>query len=200
MNRMIAVSLMMLLGIVPAKASPMPISAEIVDVPEERRDSGYHIGNIQVKFEDGRTEMWTKLGRCLIVRRAASGLVGWTHYTSRNSYGEPVNSVLRVMCTSQDWKDFQADPNFPFIEDWGFANEVTDVIVKSRGRHGPSLIQRFSLTTGELIDSTKGSDFYANTPEWAKPFTDDKPDKIDGEQGGAGQPATHPVVEPEGGD
>jgi hypothetical protein len=150
----------------------MPTGAEIVDVPSERRDWGEPIGNIRARFADGHTEMWTRLGRCMHVRRATSGLVGWTRYTARNSYGEPVNSVLRVMLTTDRWKDFAAGP---FIENWDFADGDTTVIVKSRGRHGPSNIRRFSLKTGELLDATSGSDSYADTPGWAKPFADDRP-------------------------
>lgn len=155
-----------------AFGSDMPVSAEIVDVPSERRDSGEPIGNIRVTFADGHSEFWTRLGRCLHVRRASSGLVGWTRFTSRNSYGGPVNSVLRVMVTSSQWKDFQAGP---FIEDWMFADNDTSVIVRSRARHGPSSIHKFSLKTGDLIDHTKGSERYADTPEWARPLADDQP-------------------------
>ena len=153
-------------------AADMPVSAEIVDVPSERRDWGEPIGNVRVKFADGHSEFWTRLGRCMDVRRSDSGLVGWSRYTERNSYGEPVNSVLRVMVSNERWMDFQAGP---FINDWNFADHDSTVIVKSRGRHGPSVIQRFSLKTGKLVDSTKGSSLYSETPDWAKPFADDRP-------------------------
>jgi len=153
-------------------ASDIPVSAEIVDVPSERRDWGEPIGNVRVKFADGHSEFWTRLGRCIHVRRSESGHVGWSRYTGRNSYGEPVNNILRVMVSSERWIDFQAGP---FIEDWGFAEHDSTIIVKSRGRHGPSMIHRFSLETGKLLDSTKGSDPYKDTPDWAKPFADDRP-------------------------
>jgi hypothetical protein len=107
------------------------------------------------------------------IHRAASGLVGWSRYNRRNRYGEPVNSALRVMVSARRWEDFRAA--LPFIEKWGFADHDTTVIVKSRGRHGPSLIQRFSLKTGKLVDSTNGSARYSETPEWARPVADDRP-------------------------
>jgi hypothetical protein len=66
------------------------------------------------------------------------------------------------MVTAESWKDFQAGP---FIEDWGFADGDTTVVVKSRGRHGPSTIQRFSLKTGQFIGSTKGSAPFAEVPD-----------------------------------
>ncbi len=152
----------------------MPTSAEIVDVPSERRDYGAPIGNVRVKFADGHSEFWTRLGRCIHVRCSESGLVGWTRYTSRNRDGGPANGVLRVMVSPNQWKDFEARP---YIEDWGFADHDKTVIVKSRGRHGPCHIYKFSLTTGQLIDHARGSEYYANTPDWAKPFADDQPRK-----------------------
>jgi hypothetical protein len=118
-----------------------------------------------VKFADGHSEFWTRLGRCIHVRRSDTGLVGWSRYTSRNSYGEPVNSVLRVMVSTSEWRDFQAGP---FIEDWLFVDHDAAVIIRSRGRHGPSHIHKFSLKTGRLIDHAKGSERYEDTPEWAK--------------------------------
>ena len=155
------------------QAAERPISAEIVDVASERKDWGEPIGNIRVKYAGGRSELWTRLGRCMHVRCSESGIVGWTRYTSRNLYGDPVNSILRIMVATDRWLDFQAGP---FIEDWLFSERDTTVIVRSRGRHGPSTIQRFSLTTGKLIDSTKGSDHYADTPDWAKPLADNQPE------------------------
>lgn len=153
-------------------AADRPVSAEIVDVPSERRDWGEPIGNVRVRFGDGHWEFWTRLGRCIHVRRSDSGLVGWSRYTSRNSYGEPVNSVLRVMVSTSEWRDFQAGP---FIEDWLFVDHDAAVIIRSRGRHGPSHIHKFSLKSGRLIDHAKGSERYEVTPEWAKPLADDQP-------------------------
>lgn len=138
----------------------------------QRRDWGQPVGNIKVKFADGHSEFWTRLGRCLHVRCSPSGLVGWSRYTFRNSYGEPVNDTLRVMASTERWIDFRAGP---FIEDWLFADQDATVIVRSRGRHGPSTIQRFSLKTGDLLDATKGSALYSETPDWAKPLADHQP-------------------------
>jgi hypothetical protein len=76
------------------------------------------------------------------------------------------------MVSSSEWKDFQAGP---FIEDWQFVDHDTAVIVRSRGRHGPSHIYKFSLKTGMLVDHTKGSESNADTPDWAKPLADDHP-------------------------
>ncbi|GEP45921.1 hypothetical protein BGE01nite_52120 [Brevifollis gellanilyticus] len=173
MKCVLAAGVMMILGVVACAAADMPVSAEIVEVPAERRDWGEVIGNVRVKFKDGHTEMWTKNGKCLHVLRSDSGLVGWSRYTRRNDHGEPVNNMLRVMISPEQWKDVKTDL---FIEDWGFADGDTTVILKTRGRHGPSYIQRFLLKTGELLNETKGSGPHAATPDWAKPYADDQPE------------------------
>lgn len=155
-------------------ASDMPVSAEIVDVPAERMDWGEPIGNVRVKFADGHSEFWTRKGRCMHVRRSKSGLVGWSRFSTRNSHGEPVNDVLRVMVTTSTWKDIKVDL---LIEEWDFSDSDTTVIIKMRGRHGPATVQKYSLETGKLIASAEASVPYADTPDWAKPFSDDPPPK-----------------------
>ncbi len=39
-----------------------------------------------------------------------TGLVGWTRYTERNDYGEPVNNILRVRFPDRSVKDFRHGP------------------------------------------------------------------------------------------
>jgi prepilin-type processing-associated H-X9-DG protein len=155
-----------------AQGNEMPVAAKIVDVPSERRDWGEPIGNIHVTFADGHAELWTLKGRCMHARHASSGLVGWTRYSSRNSYGEPVNNIVRVMISSDHWHDFQAGP---FIEDWSFTDNDTTIVIKSRGRHGPAAYRQYSLSTGKLIAAAKGITPFAELPAWAQPLADDRP-------------------------
>ena len=156
----------------PVSAAPKPCKAIIVDVPSERRDWGVPIGNVKVTFDNKHSEMWTKEGRCILPKVSDTGLVGWTRYTTRNSYQEPVNSVLRIIVSASDIKDFQAGP---FIEDWGFIDGGHTVVIKSRGRHGPANYLKYDIKTSKLVDSAKGNTPYAKQPEWAKPFADDRP-------------------------
>jgi hypothetical protein len=157
-----------------AAAEPSkPESATIIDVPSERRSSGYHIGNIKVQFTDGHTEMWTRGGKCLMPQVSAKGHVGWTRYTDRNDYQEPVNNILRIRFPDGRIRDFEA--NGSFIEEWAFADNDSAVVIKSRGRHGPSSFVKYDLFTGRRLGVVGGSITYANLPEWAQPFADDKP-------------------------
>ncbi len=154
------------------QGSDMPVAAKIIDVPSERRDWGEPIGNIHVTFADGHAERWTRQGRCMHVRHADSGLVGWTRYSNRNSYGEPVNNIVRVMLSPDHWRDFQAGP---FIEDWSFADHDTTIAIKSRGRHGPAVYHQYSLSTGKLIAAAKDITPFAQLPAWAQHIADDRP-------------------------
>ncbi|MDB6005044.1 MAG: hypothetical protein JWR15_2031, partial [Prosthecobacter sp.] len=148
-----------------------PVAAEIVNVPDERRDWGMPIGNVRVRFANGRREMWTRQGRCLLVRRSASGLVGWSRYTSRNLHDEPVNNILRVMIAPERWMDFQAGS---FIQAWDFAENDTSVVVHSAGRHGPGTVLRFSLKTGNQTGSARVGAPAAKLPAWAQAYAGDR--------------------------
>ena len=152
-----------------------PKSVTIIDVPSERRDYGTNIGNIKVCFSDGHSEVWTSLGMCMYAHISPNGLVGWTRYTTRNHYQEPVNNTLRIRFVNGTIKDFQAYANGPFIEEWAFADNDSAVVIKSRGRHGPAYYIKHSLHTGKVIDSVGLSTPYDRMPTWAQPFADDRP-------------------------
>jgi len=171
-QHLLQVLLVLISTAVAGMATPKPKSVSIIDVPSERCDYGTNIGNIKVRFSDGHSEVWTSLGRCMYAHVSPTGLVGWTRYTSRNDYGEPVNSILRVRFLSGRIKDFEAALNGPFIEEWAFADNDSAIIIKSRGRHGPAYYVKYSLRTGELIESVGISTPNDRLPKWAQPYAD----------------------------
>jgi len=150
----------------------VPKSVTIIDVPRERRDYETHIGNIKVRFADGHSEIWTSVGRCMDAQVSRTGLVAWTRFSERNDYQEPVNRTLRVRFLDGRVKDFEAYPNGPFIEEWAFADDDSAVVIKSRGRHGPAYYVKYSLRTGELIESVGISTPKEQLPKWAQPYAD----------------------------
>jgi len=163
----LAVSLALLLTALSADAAK-PSEAMIVDVPAERGDYGIPIGNVKVIFDDGHSEMWTKKGRCMLLKVSASGIVGWSFYTSRNSYKEPVNDKLRILLSEKDIRDFQGGP---FIEDWWFTDGDTSIVIKSRERHGPAFYAKYDLKTSKCL-GTASARHDPELPEWAKPYAD----------------------------
>ena len=169
-----ASKLLLLLSVSAFAGAPAgkPTGVTIVDVPTERRNYGTNIGNVKVRFTDGHSEVWTSLGRCMYAHVSPTGLVGWTRYTTRNHYGEPVNSILRVRFHDGTLKDFQ---HGPFIEEWAFTDDDTTVVIKSRGRHGPATYIKYDLRTRKVIDAVGRSALYHDMPNWAQPFADDRP-------------------------
>jgi hypothetical protein len=150
----------------------IPTSVTIIDVPSERRDYGTNMGNIKVRYSNGHSEIWTSLGRCMDARVSATGLVGWTRYTTRNHYGEPVNGILRVRFLDGRIKDFQ---HGPFIEEWAFVDSDSALVIKSRGRHGPAHYIKYDLRNGNVLGGVGFSTPYDQMPSWAQPFADDRP-------------------------
>ncbi len=147
----------------------LPKSATIVDSKEAF--GSLPIGNVKVTFTDGHTEMWTKLGKALLPKLAKSGLIGWARYESKNDRGWPVPDTLRI-CWPADGhhKDFKII-EFPFIEEWDFADSDSAVIIKSRCAHGPAHFYKYDLATEKLLGEAKGT-YDSVLPDWAKPFAD----------------------------
>jgi hypothetical protein len=152
---------------------PRPKTASIVDVPRERRDHGSHIGNVRVRFTDGHVETWTSLGRCLIPHVSRKHLVGWTRFEDRNSYGDVMNSRVRIRFLDGRIKDFVA--GHPFIDDWGFCDGDQAIVIQSMSRHGPSYYDKYDVMTGEKIGVVDRSTVYEELPDWAQPFAADRP-------------------------
>jgi len=57
-----------------------------------------------------------------------------------------------------------------YIEKWGFYENGSQLVLLTRGSHGPADIELHDTTTGKLIASAKES--AENLPEWAKPYAD----------------------------
>lgn len=152
-----------------AAPTAKPKSVAVIDVPSERRDYGTNIGNIKVRYFDGHSETWTSLGRCMYAHVSPTGLVGWTRYTARNDHGEPVNDILRVRFLNGRTKDFQ---HGPFIEEWGFVDSDSAVVIKSRGRHGPANYIKYSLRSGSVLGSISLFMPRDQMPLWAQPYAD----------------------------
>ena len=169
--KLLQVLLVLAVTPVAGTATPKPERVSIVDVPSERRDSVSNIGNIKVRFSDGHSEVWTSDGRCMYALVSPTGLVGWTLYISRNDYGRPVNSILRVRFLSGQIKDFEAPP---YIEKWGFADNDSAVIIKARGGlpNAPAYYVKDSLDTGKLLESVDFCTPNDQLPEWAQPYAD----------------------------
>lgn len=147
----------------------LPKSAAIVD--STTSFGGDPIGNVKVTFTDGHTEMWTLQGKCQDPNVSSTGLVGWTRYTTLIGPDYPEFNDLRVCWPDGHYKDYMAPADYPFIEQWNFADSDANVIVKTRAGHGPAYFMKYELATGKLLDHVFATDVKV-LPAWAQPFAD----------------------------
>ena len=149
-----------------------PTFATIVNVHSGRSED---IGNVKVRFSDGHSEIWTSRGRCMIPHVSPAGCVGWTYYTGFNDYQQPVNSTLRLRFPNGRIKDFSSLYHGPFIEEWGFVDRDLAVVIKSRSSHGPPYFIKYDIANGRVLGTVEVSTTYDDLPDWAKPYSDDRP-------------------------
>jgi hypothetical protein len=129
-------------------------------------DKSEEVGDISVTWDDGKSEQLTRGAHAEQAKLGPDGLIGWAW--SKERYQDVwVSEYLRV----QRGKElaFEVKSGKPFIEDWAFIPE--GVVVKSRGMHGPALIELFSLSDGKPIKTITKA-FGDDLPEWAKPYAD----------------------------
>ena len=95
------------------------------------------MGDIKVTYADGHTEMWTKGALCGDPYVSSAGDVSWIHSTKNDDrYTHRAPDTVHVRLRSGDTKELK--PNDAFIETWAFASNDSEVVIKSRGDHGPA--------------------------------------------------------------
>jgi len=152
--------------------SSTPKSATVVNIPPDLVNSG--VGDIQVTFGDGSTELFTKGEKCRKPEVSARGDVGWAvwHDLTDDAYHHK-SETLRLRLRDGTIKEFQ--PNNLFILDWAFADNDTVVIIKSMAHHGPPSFIEYHIATGRELGRLDGYAPYAEMPKWAQPYSDEKP-------------------------
>jgi hypothetical protein len=58
----------------------------------------------------------------------------------------------------------------PEIEKWKLINGNRQIVVKSRGRHGPAAVELFNVVDGSLADKVMAFAIKNGNPEWARGF------------------------------
>ena len=58
----------------------------------------------------------------------------------------------------------------PNVENWKLINGNTEIVIKSRGNHGPAAVERFDTKTGVLKDKIMASAIQDGRPDWAEGF------------------------------
>jgi hypothetical protein len=60
----------------------------------------------------------------------------------------------------------------PNVENWKLINGNTEIVVKSRGSHGPAAVELFDTRTGVLKDKIMAFAIQDGKPEWAQEFAE----------------------------
>ena len=95
--------------------------------------------------------------------------------SSPRSYGQPLTAVKgqgrvtimeggRTVATC-----YTASPN---IEETRWYNEQEQIVVKSRGNHGPATVQLFNSRTGRQEGTVKAYELANGGPQWANGMAD----------------------------
>lgn len=156
-----------------AENTKQPISAEILPATAGKADANPNpIGNVQVTYADGTKDLWTTKGNCSLALVRADGTVGWTVHGPE----VPINSADKmrpngtlVLCR-RGKVIAQIKSGKAYIEQWAFQANGSQLVLLTRGSHGPAEIELHDATTGKLIASVGAS--AGNLPEWAKPYAD----------------------------
>lgn len=100
-----------------------------------------------------------------------SGIRGWTVATAKNYQGAWMNSCLVVLGPNAKKTEFAAE--YAFIDLWGFVDHDSAVVLRSIGARGPYRWQKFSLSSGKLLEDYFRSKNTDPVPSWVKPFLPD---------------------------
>jgi len=145
-----------------------PVAARIMWSKDHEADPE-HFGDVLVRYSDGSTAFWTRGGGCALPGVSPDGLVGWTHGAERNRTQGVMNNTLLIARQQHVFATIRVDE--PFIDEWAFG-DGSAVVVRSRGPHGPSTIQKFQIPGGRLLAQCPGSEIPEKAPDWARPFLD----------------------------
>ena len=115
------------------------------------------------------------LTQCVISESDLENAVAEANSATSPSYGQPLTAVngqrtdtimegTRAVSTIRT-----ASPN---IEQTRFISEQNQIVVKSRGNHGPATVQLFNSRTGRQLGTVKAYELANGGPNWAAGMAD----------------------------
>jgi hypothetical protein len=153
-----------------AERTKQPVAVAILVTGAATADDP--VGNVQVTYTDGTKDLWTTKGDCSLARVAPDGTVGWTVNGSEvrvNSADMMRPNGTLVLCRKGKVLA-SIRSGKAFIEKWAFMANGSQVVLVTRGSHGPADIELHNTATGKLIQSIRA--YAGNLPEWAKPYAE----------------------------
>jgi hypothetical protein len=145
---------------------PMPSGAVVIDSSPDPNSHG--VGNIQITYANGQTEMVTQDGRCSYPHVSPRGDVGWVQYSgSEPKYGR-LKDIICVRSPDGAIKHFET--NALFVENWGFSDNGSTITIRSMHHHGPNSYIKYDLATGKTLARIDGYVPDDQLPSWAAPY------------------------------
>jgi hypothetical protein len=145
-----------------------------VSLVDQRHLPGWHgapVGNLVLKSH-GKKERLTTTATAQQPKVSKAGIIGWVDCSEEGNLGVlhvaqgvPIGS--RLILRHPDGFLLTLPATCPIIEEWNFDTEGSHVIMKSRGLHGPAVIERFTLSG--MQDGTCNA-YGEKAPKWALPY------------------------------
>ncbi len=152
-----------------AESTKKPVSAAIL-AEKDSQQGDKPIGNVQVTYADGTTDLWTTKKDCGLARVSADGTVGWVIFEPETQVAASYNlRPCRTIALCRKGKIVtRITSGTPFINDWQFQDNGTRIAVAAMFTHGKTYYNLFDSTTGKSLASATATDEVI--PEWAKPL------------------------------
>lgn len=106
------------------------------------------------------------LTQCVVVEDDAAAAPA----ESTNAYGQPLTAKTsngRISITEGSKPIAFIIPASPNVEETKFINEQEQLVVKSRGNHGPATVQLFNSRTGRQEAKVMAYEISDGQPAWA---------------------------------
>ena len=166
-------------SIAAASSNAKPESAIVKIVRSTLDDFLIRTSNVEVRFSDGTSAVWTTAGNCTLPHVSLKGCVGWIEVdkskvdvVAKNRRGE--DKVI-IRCVDGSRKEFTGDPEAPFIGKWEFADNDTAVAIQSSAYHGPRHYIKYDINTHKVKEEIATYVSYQELPSWARRISNERP-------------------------
>ncbi|MCP5558546.1 MAG: hypothetical protein H7A55_12415 [Verrucomicrobiaceae bacterium] len=116
------------------------------------------------------------LNSCIVVEEGGNAPGTSTQLpNSPPKYGQPlraINGLGTVVILEGSREIAVCNTASPNIEQTRFISEQNQIVVKSRGNHGPATVELFNTRTGRLEGTVKAYELANGGPRWAAGMAD----------------------------
>jgi hypothetical protein len=176
---MIHIRLLILLAIPFTLCGTTCLAADNAAAPVSSSPSGYDLGFAKGQ-EDGRgglsrtptrhESLSSQAGRVEFFRGYEAGYNQGIKIPASKSYGQPLTAVKgqgKVTIKEGSRTVAVCSTASPNVEETNFITEQQEIVVKSRGNHGPATVQLFDTKSGKEKGRVMAYEIRGGKPAWA---------------------------------